>query len=773
MVESESQIACPACGATLPPSQLDFHLLHAHRTYAFRGQVRSIPETLAVLLAAVVAPEPDVEAWRAFETVAAHECGSGVDAFLAASLIESLKRLPMETRHRALPSVAALIAEHGMHPGQIVELLVAGTDATGRRLAWSLAERVPTLLTRAILESLLSGFSTRQAVETLHSLAQREGVNPAVRELLAERERNVRMRCTRCGAELRRAEMIQHLWTMHGLVLDNRRTRDPWEVIDEWIAHYRRRRDDKLLERCRELGEHCDPQHGLIRVYRRFLAGGLHHPEAQAYLLAEAIEHRAALCPSCFAVVPVPEQAPPAAVSLAHGRLSAGGYRIEVCESGIFPILEITRPGAAVSRQPLPGSRLTPRGTILLFVGPLVLAALLMALLPLPLGVPPIVAALTFVLPAVAFAVWIRISGRPEASASDRAVSRAWSKLTPTLHSDGFSLADSTFVAGLALASIGRVGAEGRARWLERVLSITEKAINSHPNILHHLAALRALTIADAVETGGNPVTLTAEQVGRCFDGRLALTYADTLLTHWRREWRTRANLSRLRVLLLDRAFEAGFEVRDLLAVGQTAPELGRVLGTDDPGELARLRLLWSLRPRRPWDRCGDAETVFGLAASGGGGQVLAKHPDLLLYRAGAVNPARKQAADQLEIVVSGRGVSIDSKLFSEPVATIEVRRGDTEHVLMVGDERFTLTGEPDEAATEIERWLRYYFHEFVPLVAEVYRWRSPHAAAILRAWGTVTCPECHAPFVARPGEIGSAVEDNLPSDRPLSARRE
>jgi hypothetical protein len=78
-----------------------------------------------------------------------------------------------------------------------------------------------------------------------------------------------------------------------------------------------------------------------------------------------------------------------------------------------------------------------------------------------------------------------------------------------------------------------------------------------------------------------------------------------------------------------------------------------------------------------------------------------------------------------------------------------------------VGHERFTLTGDPDHAATEIERWLRYYFHEFVPMVADVYRWRSPHAASIVRAWGTITCPECRQPFQARPGEIGIAVEDS------------
>jgi hypothetical protein len=275
--------------------------------------------------------------------------------------------------------------------------------------------------------------------------------------------------------------------------------------------------------------------------------------------------------------------------------------------------------------------------------------------------------------------------------------------------------------------------------------------------VLHHLAAIRALSISDAVDEGDDPVTLAAVQIGRCIDGRLALPYADKLLSLWRREWKTRSNQTRLRLLLLDRAFEAGFEVRDVLAAGQTAPELGRVLGTDDPGELARLRLLWSLRPRRPWDRCGDAENAFGLAANAAGGRILAAHPDLLLYRLAPTS--RKRGSETFEIVISGRGVSVASKLFGEPVRSIEVRSDANGSTLIIGDHRINVSGDGEALAMEIERWMRYYFSEFVPMVAEVYRWRSPHAASILRAWGTVPCPECRQPFLARVGEVGIAVE--------------
>ena len=123
-----------------------------------------------------------------------------------------------------------------------------------------------------------------------------------------------------------------------------------------------------------------------------------------------------------------------------------------------------------------------------------------------------------------------------------------------------------------------------------------------------HLAALRRLMVEDAAAYGADPVPLVVDQIARCFDGRLPLTYAERLLAGWSSEWWTRGNLVRLRVLLCDRAFEAGFEVRNLLDAGRTAPALGDVLRITDPAGLAGLRLLWSERPTRPWDHCGPAQ---------------------------------------------------------------------------------------------------------------------------------------------------------------------
>src|SRR5262249_48918795 len=90
----------------------------------------------------------------------------------------------------------------------------------------------------------------------------------------------------------------------------------------------------------------------------------------------------------------------------------------------------------------------------------------------------------------------------------------------------------------------------------------------------------------------------------------------------------------RLRALLVGQAFAAGLEVWDVHELAQAAPHLGRALGSADLDGLARLRLLWSLQPTRPWQECGPALTLFGLARYPGlASRYLAARPDLLLFQ--------------------------------------------------------------------------------------------------------------------------------------------
>src|SRR5207245_8906526 len=93
-----------------------------------------------------------------------------------------------------------------------------------------------------------------------------------------------------------------------------------------------------------------------------------------------------------------------------------------------------------------------------------------------------------------------------------------------------------------------------------------------------NLAAHWRLVFEDRAPAGDDTVLLVTAQVGVCFEGHLPLSFAENLLFGWESPIWTPERLARLRVLLCERAFEEGFEVRDLLAVGVGALALGEAL---------------------------------------------------------------------------------------------------------------------------------------------------------------------------------------------------
>jgi hypothetical protein len=279
-----------------------------------------------------------------------------------------------------------------------------------------------------------------------------------------------------------------------------------------------------------------------------------------------------------------------------------------------------------------------------------------------------------------------------------------------------------------------------------------------------HLAALRRLLVEDAAAAGADPAPLVADLLARCFEGRAPLAFAEHLLARWRSAYWTRGNLARLRVLLCDRAFEAGFEVHNLIDAGQSAPALGEVLGIDDVRGLAALRLLWARRPTRPWDHCGPSRTVFDLAAEAKSAALLEDQPDLLLWQE---EPGWRVAADGgeepmrgAEIRVCVGGVWLQDARFTEPPRDVELLRKSMGCELSLGGRRFRSPDDLDGLARRMERWFRYYFQEFRPEAAQVQTWQSPDRSAILRAWGAAPCPECKRFLLARLGQVGVALDE-------------
>jgi hypothetical protein len=621
-----------------------------------------------------------------------------------------------------------------------------------------------SLLTTEFLEKLVSGLGKAKSIDRLHQMEKRVGKHPAIDALIARLEDKLRMNCPRCSIELQRPEMMRHLWEEHRLVLDGRRVRDPWALIEEWLDAFHERPEAQWLERCRVAGPRIDPENGLLRVQRLLQMRGINDPEVRRALLDEAKEQHAARCPRCFALTPMPREAPPLNLIERPGRLSAHGYSVEISERGLRTYLEVRTPNRLIYQGREKKRYLTVRGASVLLVTPVLILALAFAIGALDIGIGPLIPTLVLLAAAIGAHFLARKYWRPRLPLAERIRNCTWAMLVPKLHAEGFSLEDSAFIAGLAQRNPERRQAALRAALVPALVKHTENAVLSSQAPPGHLAALRRALIEDAAAAGEDPVPLVVEQLARCFEGRLPLAFADHLFEDWRSDVWTRGNLARLRILLCDRAFEAGFEVRNVLDAGENAPSLGSALGVDKPDQLASLRLLWSFRASQPWFRCGIVQTAFTLAADPDRARLLGQYPDLILWQEekdwNVAVGGGKGKLTPLQILLCTRGVVIQDVLFREAPREIEVfSRSQVGEVLM-SNERFRAQGDLDDLVRHVERWFRYGFNDFLPQLEKVQEWQPHDRAAVLRAWGAVPCPDCGRYLLARVGEFGLAPGD-------------
>lgn len=568
--------------------------------------------------------------------------------------------------------------------------------------------------------------------------------------------------CPRCSVRLPRPDLIHHLWQEHHLVLDGRSARDPWRLIEDWLEEYCQNPRPDLLKRCRAFAQRVDPEGGIHRVQRLFLAHRIEDEAARRALLSEAKARQASLCPRCFAMVVSPEEIPARPLDYSNGLLCGKGYRVEISEHGIFSRLTVEAPGKAIYQGPEPDRWLSTRGAELALAGPVVLLAMLAAVWPASSS-PLVVVA---VLLSAALIVFRCVQWIWEGSVSllDRTVNYAWAILVPRLETDGFTSEDLSFLSGLALTSVGHGRPQIRTDNLQRVLNHIGKKVAADAAPVTQLAALWRMVVEDRGQAGDDPVLLVTAQIGQCFDGHLPLSFAENLLAGWESSTWTTEHLARMRILLCERAFEAGFEVRDLLAAGISAPALGEVMRTGDAEGMCRLRLLWSLRPQRPWDLLGFAVTAFDLARGLknhiADSELLDQYPDLLLA-----------ATDEPQILLCGRGAVFEDELITEAPEAMKVKKRRSGKLpgtfdLLLGDRQLELEGDPEEVVPRLERWFRYYFGEFRPQATQVLGWQSPGLSATFRLHKTVACPECRRELLPRVGDLGVLVEEPSLIDR-------
>lgn len=611
----------------------------------------------------------------------------------------------------------------------------------------------PNAGAQSTLRALVKGLRKSQAVERLRRLEAQVGSTPAVAAMRARYESKIKMTCPRCRERLSRQDMVKHLWTSHKLLVLGTKVRRPWSLIGHWLEEYRRQGSEELLTRSRLLAQHVDGNDGLRHFHRLALIHHIDDRTARQALLDEAAQQRGSLCPHCFALLPFWEEKLVEPLSLGDGGIEGHGFRVRLSEQGVLTRLLLHAPGGYHSESHEPRRLLTLRGATVLFAGPFVVMALLLSVEFLLRGRSALAATLCLLLAAFCLALAARLWWRPLTQPLSRAVDYAWTLLAPRLHAGGYSPRDSAFLAGLALVSAGRGRPRLRSTPLLKAIEITEQAVAVGSGPVAHLGALWHLAVEDAAWGGIDPIAFVVTQAARCLDGKLPLIFAEQLFTGWETKRLSPAQRARLCVSLADAAFEAGCEIRDLIQLGKTAPAFGAVLGTDRLDYLAQLRLLWSLRPTRPWSSCGAAATVFELAGSAEAGHKhLAKHGDLLLA-----------LWDIPGGFLCGRGLLFHEVLFPEPPGTLEVKArsflqgGGFE--LIVGNQRFWFQTDPAPLVVRLERWFRYYFREFRPRADGVFGWPSQAHFDPTRFHPLVKCPECRRRVQLRVGQVGIAAQ--------------
>jgi hypothetical protein len=738
-------------------------------------------------------------AFPALEALTLYAPGSTQETALIERLRQSMLEVPTDQRSTAFDALGQTLAGHAAGP-RLITRLATFPDALTRQLALDLASRLPVpidplvvaalrplLLDRSIaleahlaaaavflqslgsddpaagevLQALIAGLARPRALDHLGLLEERVGKLPVLQNLRERLEAELPMRCPRCPTRLPRPDMIKHLWLEHRLLLDGRRVREPWEVADDMLRSYATRKDAGLLARCFDLAEHADPDKGVERVRQTLRSLGVRNGDDIGALREEGVKHGASICPRCHALVPGKRDPAPRPLTVSRGRLYGGGYVVEVSEDRWRPWLEILTPKTVVYRGPEADQRWTPRAATVLLVGPPVLLAVLVALLfnlmEWPGGLPVTLLLWLAGLAAVAVRVRTLFTGKP----LDRAVDHAWTQLAPRLHANGFDVAEADFLAGLALVSAGRGRFHPRQDILSSLLLTTEKALISGSATPGQLAALWRLTLEDAAALDRDPVPILARQLSRCLEAGLPLVLAHRLLERWESDLWSDGNLARLRALVCDRAFTAGFTVADLVTVGRAVPALGEVLQVEDADGLARLRLLWTLRESNPWTRIGPAQTVFELADHPTHGpRQMEQRPDLLLLPTLPETGPARRFGTVVELCTGG--VRLGGTLLMEAPRTIEVKArvgpGAGGYDLIVGPYRFWFRDDPDELARRLERWCQWYFREFLPQLP-VDTSRTSAVAARLFEREAVACPECRKALLPCVGEMGVPVE--------------
>ena len=212
----------------------------------------------------------------------------------------------------------------------------------------------------------------------------------------------------------------------------------------------------------------------------------------------------------------------------------------------------------------------------------------------------------------------------------------------------------------------------------------------------------------------------------------------------------------RLRILLLEAAFESGLQPRDLLDLWDVAPALGWAMSAEPRHRLGLLYGAWASRHRMPQGR--DAvRTVFEVCRSAPyqSREWTAAYPDLLfVYR------AERDLDETLgPIFVCGRGIVVGGQVTANPSALVEARRllgGSGRFELTVGAHRYETRVRPGAETVRRIRGLLQFRHDVLLPYADRYlNETNPLARGRLLNTLGRRCHRCGVVSAAAAGRVG------------------
>jgi hypothetical protein len=797
-LQAERLVVCSECRAEVQTKDLELHLRRAHQIFQFRGARSRYVDVREAMLRAICTPPADVMAWRSLYLLAEDKHPGDADRYAVGWLLQGIKDAVNDERGASITTIAeVLIAAEAAE--RLLPLLVgpnknASWELLGRRLALDLCTRLPdsmaatavplvtpfldvkelpkrvrenaTLallrsigkdspLAAGLLRSYVRQSGKKRGIEKLQRLEQRFGHSPALDVVCKELDDEIRMSCPRCPSELRKKEMVSHLWDKHRLVLDGELVREPWRVIEDWVVDYGLEKDPQVLQRCRDLALRQDPKTGLPRLQRLLYRRGLRDRELMSELRAQAKASKATLCPYCCATVDIDELPRVESLTLEQAKLQGYGYELELSERGLMPSLRIESPDAILFRGREPGRLVTRVAGIPLLIGPLMAAAFAGVNHLIQNELAAAIAGCVAVgvgLLGGSFAYLLWPSPRP---AKERLIKAAWELLVPRMLRDDLSRNEWGFLCGLVEITQETKHQKLNEDVLLECCEEASEAAHADELALACLTALSRRCIADMRNEGEDPFDFVLTLASECFKGKLPLAFLSDLLENFHGPLRSRwdkRDLNRLSILVAHQAFKAELEIDDWLNLGRASPVVNAVLGLDNRWHWLQFHAIWRQRNKKPWLSAGEATDMIELASAADPSaeveELLTFYPDVLLYVARA------------NVVIGGKGVWIEGVCVTAlpPQTNVSVERIAGGYEILVGSLSIRCEENPLPHIDEITRWLKWYFQGFVPTVSNTPR---PLAESRHRMWqlGKTTCPDCSQSLFACPGDLGVALK--------------